>query len=144
VGEEGRGLARISHPMPTYLLGLKKNQSTRSSANARQTKPHRKPTANRWTYVRFHTTGKPGNRMPIVGLTSDSEPTNTHRKLTANRWTYVRLQQRNWKPNANRWTYIGLQPEKEKQLTQTKQKGARRDQFISCLRTSSGMRIRAT
>ena len=46
--------------------------------------------------------------MPIDGLTSASEPTNTHRK-----------------PTANRWTYVGLQPEKEKQLTQIKQKGER-------------------
>ena len=35
--EEGNGLARISHPMPMYLI-WNENQSYRSSAHARQTK----------------------------------------------------------------------------------------------------------
>ena len=67
-------LARMSHPMHTYLLGQEKNQSTRSSANARKTKqtqeidcqsldlrqtPHKrqtwKPNANCWTYIRLRT-----------------------------------------------------------------------------------------
>ena len=137
----------MSHPMHTYLLGLKKNQSTRSSANARQTKPTQETDcqsldlrqtphkqANMETECQsldLHQTPNQqthtGNQLPIAGLTSDSNKQTRHGKRIANRWAYV-----------------GLQPEKEKQLTQTKQKGARRDQLISCLRTSSGMRIRAT
>ena len=44
VEEEGRGLDRISHPMPTYLV-WNENQSCRSSAHARQTR-HTQTQAN--------------------------------------------------------------------------------------------------
>ena len=65
-------LARMLRPMHTYLLGRKKNQSIRSSADARQIKPRRKSTANRWAYVKLHTNRQTWNP-------------------NANHWTYIRL-----------------------------------------------------
>ena len=134
-------LARISHPMHTYLLGREKNQSIRSSADTHTNKHRQRQTwslnANHWTYISIRT------------------KTHTRRQT--------------WSPKANHWTYIGIRTKhtytgtrmpldgltsaskhttthteglKTKRLK--KKKGARRDQLISCLRTSSGMRIRAT
>ena len=94
-------LARMSHPMHTYLLGREKNQSIRSSAD---------------THTNKQDTGKRGARLPITGLISASEPENTHRKPTANRWTYVGLQPE----HTQGWLrHKGLK----------KEKGARRDQL---------------
>ena len=83
-------LARMLHPMHTYLLGLKKNQSIRSSADT-------------------HT-----NKQIKANVEPECQSLDLHQHPNQN--THK-------KPTANRWTYVGLQPEKEKQLTQTKQKG---------------------
>ena len=126
---EGNELARISHPMPTYLI-WNENQSYRSSAHARQTKPTQETDcqsldlrqtphkqANMETECQsldLHQTPNQqthtGNQLPIAGLTSDSTQTNTNRIRNANRWSYIQLQthRQTWKPNANRWTYIRL------------------------------------
>ncbi|KAI5434774.1 hypothetical protein KIW84_021552 [Lathyrus oleraceus] len=80
VRDRGNVLARMSHPMHTYLLGLEKNQSTRSSANT-HIKPHKhgqtwNPNANRWTYISFRTKHThTGNQMPLDGLIPDSKHT---------------------------------------------------------------------
>ncbi|KAI5433740.1 hypothetical protein KIW84_020850 [Lathyrus oleraceus] len=89
-------LARISHPMHTYLLGREKNQSIRSSAD---------------THTNKQNTGKRGARLPITGLMSASEPKHTQGWL--------------------------------------RHKGGKRKRApgeissISCLHTSSGVKIRA-
>ena len=52
-------LARISHPMHTYLLGREKNQSIRSSADTHTNKHRQRQTwslnANHWTYISIRT-----------------------------------------------------------------------------------------
>ena len=157
-------LARMSHPMHTYLLGLKKNQSTRSSANARQTEPHRKPTTNRWTYVRLHTnrqTWKPNaNRWTYIRLRTNKhtlEPkchsmdlhqlpsTQQHNKLIGSRGLEPITVKHTLKQTDSKLLRSQALEPSNCQTTHTKRKkGARRDQLISCLRTSFGMRIRAT
>ena len=144
-------LARISHPMPTYLV-WNENQSCRSSAHARQTRHtqtqanleperqsldlHRLPnqtntlrirTANRWAYIHILTHKRvnkqthTGTRMPLDGLTSASKHTTTKR---VNRESETRAY--------NRQAH-----------TQKEKKCPERPRTVSCLRTSSGTRIRA-
>ena len=105
-------LARISHPMHTYLLGREKNQSIRSSADT-HTNKHRQrqtwsPNANHWTYISIRTKHThTGTQMPLDGLTSASKHTTTQQ---VNRESGTRA----YNCQAH---------------TQKKRKGARRDQL---------------
>ena len=106
-------LARMSHPMPTYLLWTKENQSIRSSANTHTNKTqakanvepecqsldlHQHPNQN------THTLEPKCHSMVLHQLPS----TQQHNKLIGSR---------------------GLEPITVKQHTQKKRKGARRDQL---------------
>ena len=140
-------LARMSHPMHTYLLGLRRIRAF----VARLTHAKQNHTGNRLPIAGLTSdstqTGKHGNRMPIAGLTSDSEPTNTH---TRNQLPIAGLTSDSNQKTGNRMPIAGLTSDshQKRETTHTKglkkKKGARRDQLISCLRTSSDMRIRAT
>ena len=118
-------LARISHPMHTYLLGREKNQSIRSSADTHTNKTRQRQTwslnANHWAYISIRTknTHKEANEEP------ECQSLDLHQHPNLNTHTL--------EPTANRWTYVGLQPEhtqgwlRHKGLR--KKKGARRDQL---------------
>jgi hypothetical protein len=111
---------------------------------------------------------KQGNRMPIHGLISDSKQTTQTRKQNANTWTYIRLptkqtltsehQRKRFSANHNKaikypkiHKLIGrpeLDPNSchaNTHKTNTTKKGCpERSRSISCIRISSGMRIRVT
>ena len=89
-------LARISHPMHTYLLGRRRIRAFVARLTRTQTKAGK---------------GKRGARMPITGLTSASEPKHTQ-ETNCQSLDLCRTPTRkhlHWNPNATRWTYISFQ-----------------------------------
>ena len=131
-------------------VAREKNQSIRSSADTPKQNTHKQ--ANMET------------ECQSLDLHQTPNQTNPHWKPNANCWTYIGLQAHNkriW--NANRWAYIrllthtrrithnkllrslALEPSNCQANTHKKKKGCpERSRTTSCLRTSSGMRIRAT
>ena len=125
VQDRGNVLARMSHPMHTYLLWPEKNQSTRSSANARQTRPTQETDCQSLDL----------RQTPHKQANMETECQSLDLHQTPNQQTHTQetdCQSLDLCQTPN--THKGGQ----------KKKGARRDQLIFCLHTSSGMRIRAT
>ena len=132
VGKKRRGLARTSRPMPTYLV-WNENQSCRSSAHARQTR-HTQTQAN----LEPERQSLDLHRLP--------NQTNTIRIRTANRWAYIHILTHKKKQTNNKSLRSReLEPSNCQANTHKKKKGCpERPRTVSCLRTSSGMRTRAT
>ena len=99
-------LARMSHPMHTYLLGRRRIRAFVARLTRAQTNTGK---------------GKRGARLPITGLTSASEPKRTHTgtQMPLDGLTSASKHTTNNRiRNANRWAYIHLLTH-----TKTKQKG---------------------
>ena len=143
-------LARISHPMHTYLLGREKNQSIRSSADT-HTNTHRQRqtwslNANHWTYISIRTkTHTKANVEPErQSLDLHRHPNQTKLTLEPERHS-MDLHQLPSTQQPNK--LIGsreLEPITVKHTHKKEKKCPERPRTVSCLRTSSGMRIRAT
>ena len=105
----GNGLARISHPMPTYLI-WNENQSYRSPANARRNKTHAKTLRRQKKLAN-------GNRLPMVGLTSDSKQ-KIHQQETECQSLGLYHTPNN-KQTGNRMPIVGLTSDSTQTNTQT-------------------------